>query len=100
MMPKVPKELKKQIEIFEGVIDKLNDVIDLNKIKMQYYGKDFQEPLTKIREDALALRSSMELFKNTLEETLTDQFYTNERFAHAVVDPQKVIDTFLSRSVK
>ena len=60
-MTKAPRELTKQIEVFEGVIDSLNDIIDLNKIKTQNYGKDFQEPLAKLREEALALRSSRAL---------------------------------------
>ena len=98
-MTKAPRELTKQIEVFEGVIDSLNDIIDLNKIKTQNYGKDFQEPLAKLREEALALRSSIELFKSSLEQTLTEQFYTNERFAYVEIDPKKVIDTFLSRSM-
>ena len=39
-MPKAPRELTKQIEVIEGVIAKLNDLVDGSKIKVELYGKD------------------------------------------------------------
>lgn len=92
-MPKPPKELIKQIENIENVISSLNDIVDVNKIKMEYYGKDFQEPLTEIRQKALELRDSLEIFKGNLEYSLTAQYTTNERFAST----KRVVDTYLSK---
>jgi len=77
----------------QEIIDGLNDVIGGNKIKIEYYGKDFVEPLGEIRKQALELRSKMEVFKSNLEYALTAQFSTSERFASS----KKVIDQFLSR---
>lgn len=91
-MAKPPKELIKQIEILEGVITSLNDVVDVRKISMEYYGKDFQEPLTEIRQKALELRDSIEVFKSNLEYALTAQYSkTNERFAST----KRVVENFL-----
>ena len=92
-MPKPPRELTKQIEILEGVIASLNDLISTEKIKVDLYGKDFLEPLSEMQQDGLALRGKIEIFKSKLEETLTDQYYGNERFASV----SRVLDTFLSR---
>ena len=92
-MPKPPRELTKQVMVVQEIIDGLNDVISGNKIKIEYYGKDFVEPLGEIRKQALELRSKMEVFKSNLEYALTAQFSTSERFASS----KKVIDQFLSR---
>ena len=95
-MPKPPKELTKQVAIIHDIIDSLNDVINDSKLKIEYYGKDFVEPLNEIRKQALELRSSLELFKSNLEYALTAQYSTSERFASET--PKKVVDKFLSRS--
>ena len=91
-MPKAPRELTKQIEVIEGVIAKLNDLVDGSKIKVELYGKDFLEPLTEICQDGLALRSKLEIFKNNLETALTAQYFESSRFASV----GRVIDSFLS----
>jgi len=91
-MAKPPRELTKQVEIIEDVIKNLGDLIDVNKIKAQYYGKDFLKPLTEIRQDGLALRSKLEIFKNNLEYAMTAQYSESERFAST----NKVIDAYLS----
>lgn len=98
-MAKPPAELKKQIQVMEEMIDNLNDLIDTKKIKVQYYGKDFLEPLGEIREEALSLRNKLEVFKNNLEYALTAQYTESERFASEkpAVSYEKVIDRFLSR---
>ncbi len=93
-MPKVPRELIKQIEIFEGVIAKLNDLVDGNKIKAELYGKDFQEPLNEVCQEALALRGKIEILKSNLEHALTAQYYDNSRFASV----GRVIEGFLANS--
>lgn len=93
-MPKPPKELTKQIVTIQEIIDGLNDVIGGNKIKIEYYGKDFVEPLSEIRKQALELRSKMEIFKSNLEYALTAQYSTSDRFASS----SKVIDKFLTRT--
>lgn len=91
-MPKAPRELIKQIEFFEGVIAKLNELVDGKKIKVELYGKDFLESLTEISQDGLALRGKIEIFKNNLEQALTSQYYENSRFASV----GRVIDQFLT----
>ncbi len=101
---KPPKELIKQIEVIKGVIFNLNDILDADKIKAEYYGKDFMGPLSKIQTDALELRNELTIFKNKLEEALTLQYYepSSDRFASEVpVDKaKKIISGFLSRSYK
>jgi hypothetical protein len=94
-MPKPPKELTKQVKVIQGIIDGLNDIIDNDKVQVQYYGKDFIEPLNEIRKQALELRSSLEVFKNNLEYALTAQYSTSERFAST---SKRVIDKYLSRT--
>lgn len=93
-MPKPPRELTKQIMTIQEIIDGLNDVIGGNKIKIEYYGKAFVEPLSEIRKQALELRSKMEVFKSNLEYALTAQYSSSERFASS----KKVIAQFLSRN--
>lgn len=93
-MPKPPRELTKQIITVQEIIDGLNDIVGNNKIKVQYYGKDFVEPLNEIRKQALELRGNLEVFKNNLEYALTAQYSTSDRFASS----KKVIDKFLSRN--
>lgn len=98
-MPKPPRELLKQIEIISSVIENLNDLVDNKKIKIENYGKDFLEPLTKIRTKAMELRNDLELFKHYQEVAVTDQYYSNNRFANDVSEKstKSVIDKFLSR---
>ena len=93
-MPKPPKELTKQILTIQDIIEGLNDVISGNKVKIEYYGKDFVEPLGEIRKQALELRNKLEVFKSNLEYALTAQYSTSERFASS----KKVIDKFLTRT--
>jgi hypothetical protein len=93
-MPKPPRQLTHQVEIFEGVIKSLNDLTDVNKIQMQYYGADFIEPLTDLRTKALELRNAIEVFKNNLEFSLGSQYLSNSRFASTL----RVIDNYLSSS--
>jgi len=95
-MPKPPKELIKQIEIVSNAITSVDDLINTKKIKIEHYGKDFLEPLTEIRTKALELRNDLELFKHNMEMAITEQFYTNDRFAST----NKVIDLYLSRSAE
>jgi len=92
-MAKPPRELTKQIEVIENIIANLNDLVDSNKIKVEYYGKDFLEPLNDIRQEGLSLRSKLEVFKSNLESALTTQYDENQRFAAS----QRVIDSFLAR---
>lgn len=101
-MPKPPRELTKQIEVVAEVIDSVNNLIDNKKIKVENYGKDFQEPLTKIRTKAMELRNDLELFKNNMERALTEQYYSSDRFAGEVSDEIKesVINKFLSSNPK
>jgi len=94
-MPKPPKELMKQVSIIQEIIEGLNDVIDNEKIKVQFYGKDFIEPLNDIRKQALELRGNLEVFKNNLEYALTAQFSSSERFAST---SKRVLERFLSRN--
>ena len=97
-MPKPPRELTKQIEVVAEVIESVNNLIDNKKIKVENYGKDFQEPLTKIRTKAMELRNDLELFKNNMERALTEQYYSSDRFAGELSDDIKenVINKFLS----
>jgi hypothetical protein len=90
-MPKPPRQLTHQVEIFEGVINSLNDLTDVNKVQMQYYGADFIESLSDIRTKALELRSAIEVFKNNLEFSLGTQYLNNSRFAST----KRVIDSYL-----
>ncbi|MBD3261447.1 MAG: hypothetical protein GF334_07165 [Candidatus Altiarchaeales archaeon] len=92
-MPKPPKQLTKQIKVLEGTISNLSDIVDDKKIKVEYYGEDFLKPLAEIRQEALALRSKLEIFKSQLEEALTAQYYNNERFASTKT---RVIDAYLA----
>lgn len=92
-MAKPPRELTKQIENIESVIAGLSDLINVNKIKIQYYGKEFIKPLSDIQQEALALRTKLLAFKNELEETLTRQYSENKRFAGT---RKKVVDSYLS----
>lgn len=96
-MPKPPRELIKQIEIIDGVVDSVNDLINNKKINVEYYGKDFLEPLTKIRTKALDLRNELEIFKHNMERALTEQYYSSERFAtESSVSTKNVVNQFLS----
>jgi hypothetical protein len=99
-MPKPPRELIKQIEIIDGVVASVNDLIDNKKIKVENYGKDFLEPLTRIRSKALELRNELEIFKHYMERALTEQYYSSDRFASEVSKEaaKSVVDQFLSRS--
>ena len=95
-MPKPPRELMKQIETVAEVMLSLDSLINPNKIKFELYGKDFIDPLTKIRTEAFELRNNLELFKNNLEKALTEQYYTSDRFASV----NRVLDSYLSNGCK
>lgn len=97
-MPQPPKELIDQIEIIASAINSVNDLIDNDKIKIDNYGKDFLEPLTKIRTKSMDLRNDLEIFKTNMEKAVTDQYYTNNRFASKVNGDiaKSVVDKFLS----
>jgi hypothetical protein len=99
-MAKPPRELIKQIEIITGVIAGVNDLVDNKKIKIENYGKDFLEPLTKIRTKAMELRNDLELFKHYMERALTEQYYNSDRFAGEVSkdSTKNVISKFLASS--
>jgi len=90
-MSKTPRQLTRQVEIFEGVIKALNELTDVNKVQMQYYGADFIEPLTELRSKALDLRNFIEVFKNNLEFSLGTQYEKNSRFASA----KRVVESYL-----
>lgn len=101
-MPKPPRELMKQIEIIADVTDSLNNIINDKKLKIEYYGKDFLEPLTKIRTMAMELRNELELFQHNMERAVTDQYYSSDRFASerdkiSIDKTDNVINLFLSR---
>ena len=98
-MPKPPKQLIKQIKIINDVADSLNDLISNQKIKLEYYGKDFMEPLNEARTKAMELRNDLDLLKNNMEFAVSEQYYNSDRFASEkpVVNPKKVVDKFLSR---
>jgi len=101
-MPKPPRELVKQIEVIAEAINNVSVLIDDKKIRVENYGKDFLEPLTKIRVKAIDLRNDLELFKYNMERALTDQYYTSDRFANKQVNKsaQKVIKKYLSSNVE
>jgi|WetSurMetagenome_2_1015567.scaffolds.fasta_scaffold417767_2 hypothetical protein len=101
-MPKPPKELLNQIAIFSEVIESVNNIIDNKKIKVENYGKDFLEPLTKIRSKAMELRNDLELFKDYMERALTEQYYSSSRFAGEVNKQaaKSVVDKFLSSNIE
>lgn len=101
-MPKPPRELIKQIEIVADVTESLNDIISDKKLKIEYYGKDFLEPLNKVRTMAMELRNELELFQHYMERAVTDQYYSSDRFAseESKIGTEKannVINLFLSR---
>ncbi len=93
-MAKVPKALIKQVENFEEVINALNGLIDGTKIKLEHYDKGFLETLSGIRKKGLDLRDDIELFKNSLEVSLSEDLQINSRFASS---KQRVIDDFLTK---
>lgn len=94
-MAKPPRELTKQIEIVSGVIASLSDLVDIGKIKVEHYGKDFLDPLNEIRTKALELRNDLEVFKGNMTYAVSTQYSTNDRFAS--VSAGKVIERFLQR---
>lgn len=101
-MPKPPRELIKQIEIIADATDSLNNLISDKKLKIEYYGKDFLEPLTKIRTMAMELRNELEIFQHYMERAITDQYYNSDRFASekdkiGTDRANNVINLFLSR---
>ena len=87
--------LKNSTELIEEIISSLNELIDPDKIKVQYYGQDFLKELSDIRQDGLSLRSRLEVFKNNMEQALTTQYQESQRFAST----NKVIETFLANRV-
>lgn len=94
-MANPPKELTQQIELLRSAISSVNVILDDNKVKVEYYGKDFLKPLAEIRKKALDLRSDLESFINVLEDTIESQYAEKpvpSRFASA----RNVIDGFLN----
>jgi hypothetical protein len=98
-MPKPPRELVKQIEIINEVAESLDDLISNKKIKLEYYGKAFIEPLSDVRTKAMELRNELDLLKNNMESAISEQYYSSDRFAsnNTSIDPKKVVDNYLSR---
>jgi hypothetical protein len=96
MTQRPPQELVEQIGIINNLVSSLSDLVDLNKIKMQHYGQEFQKPLIEIREDGMSLRSKLEVFKNQMEYALKAQYATNNSSRFASSD--KVVDLFLSKT--
>jgi hypothetical protein len=82
-MAKVPRELQKQIEMVDNVMGTLNLLIESDKVSTKYYGKDFIEPLSDIRKQALELRGQLEVFKNNMDYAIKAQYdeVSNNRFA-------------------
>lgn len=97
-MKNPPKELIKQIEIITEVINNLDLLINPRKIKVEYYSKDFVEPLTEIRTEAFELRNNLDVFKTKLERSLTDQYYVSDRFASTKM-AKKVLKEFLEKDL-
>jgi len=97
-MQKPPKELVAQVEIIDSAIVSVNELIDNRKIKIENYGKDFIEPLTRIRAKAMELRNDLEIFKHDMERALTEQYYSSDRFAGEAskISTKSVVDKFLS----
>ena len=92
-----PQELLQELQVLEGVIVTLNDLIDIGKLNTKHYGEEFRKPLTEIRQEGLALRSKLEIFKHNLEYALKEQYSEkpgNSRFASGA----KVVDLFLAKS--
>lgn len=81
-MSKVPRQLRKQVENLEEVIKSLNGLIDGSKIKLEYYDEGFLKELSEIRKSGLELRDNIEVFKNRLEDSASDQYESdsNSRF--------------------
>lgn len=103
-MPKPPRQLIKQVENFEAIIDTLNGLIDGSKIKLEYYDQDFLERLSTIRKDGLELRDKIQLFKNDLEHSLSDEYTNNgnSRFASEATEKdlefaRKVVNSFIMK---
>jgi hypothetical protein len=107
-MAKPPRQLIKQVENFEEIIDALNGLIDGSKIKLQYYDQDFFERLTTIRKNGLELRDEIQIFKNDLEQSLTREYSpeASSRFAAEGMKPisskaaRKVVDSYMTRTTK
>lgn len=113
-MAKVPRALVKQIENFEDIIKALNGLIDGSKIKLEYYDEGFLKELSDIRKSGLELRDNMEVFKNRLESSASEEYEndSNSRFEREASDKtvlpmgertwrnvqaaQKVIDKYLT----
>lgn len=96
-MAKVPRPMVKQIENIEEIIKSLCDLVNDNKIKLEYYGKDFLEELSEIRQSGLELRDRLEIFKNKMEYAANEQFNSSSRFA-STDSVKRVVDGYLSRN--
>lgn len=97
MANKVPRELIKQIEMMNEIIDSLNNLFSTGKIKLELYGQDFLDDLTDLRKKGLELRDELEVFKNKMMYAASEQFGgedTNSRFASA----KKVVENFIVKS--
>jgi hypothetical protein len=91
-MQNPPRELVKQVEYFNQIINSLNVLTDANKINVKNYGSDFLQPLIDIRQKAMELRSLLEVFKSNLDYSLGAQFEVkNKRFAAV----EKVVKNYL-----
>jgi len=96
-MAKVPRPMVKQIENIEEIIKSLCDLVNDSKIKLEYYGKDFLEELSEIRQSGLELRDRLEIFKNKMEYAANEQFNSSSRFA-STDSVKRVVDGYLSRN--
>lgn len=107
-MAKPPRQLIKQVESFEEIIDALNGLIDGSKIKLQFYDQDFFERLTTIRKNGLELRDEIQIFKNDLEQAMTREYSpeASSRFAAegmSAIDShaaRKVVDSYMTRTAR
>ena len=100
-MAKIPRPLIKQLENFNEIIEALNGLIDGSKIKLENYDDKFLETLTDIRKKGLELRDDIEVFKNKLGASASEEYDAanqdvNTRFASA----HNVINSFLTKTVK
>ncbi len=108
-MAQVPEVLTEQIEAFEEIIAVLNGLVDGTKIKLEHYDQKFLEKLSAIRKDGLELRDKIQIFKNSLEESVSQEYSNtgSSRFAAGgpgtktwrnVEAAKKVVDAFMTRS--
>ena len=101
-MAKIPRALTKQIENLEEIIKSLNGLIDGSKVKLENYDEDFLKTLSDIRKKGLELRDDIQVFKNSLEKSLADEYDSSSRFASDQSDSvkitERVISSFISKN--